>query len=291
MKKIPKGFIAVCIIPTVVLTVIFMLIPTLEAFRLSFTNATGMSTNNKYIGLENYTYMFHDKMFLLALKNTLKLMLVVPIITLLFSFILAFVLTQSKLPEKGFYRAIYFFPSVISLTVVGIVWSFIFHPSSGTINNVLNHIGLDGLTHAWLGESKTALWCIAITLIWQAVGYYMVMYVAAIDGISKEIFEAATMDGAGALRKLTNITLPLLKNMIGITFVLSLSGTVNLSFILSTIMTNGGPSGSSAVLLQYMYSQAFTNSNFGYAMAIAVFTLGISVILSIISRRLSNKQE
>ena len=289
--RTPYGFIAVCTIPTLVLTILFMLVPTVQALLMSFTDATGMGDQNSWIGIENYSYMFQDGQFLLALKNTFKLMLVVPLITLFFSLVLAFVLTQSKLRERSFYRAVLFFPSIISLTVVGIVWSFIFHPTSGVVNQVLKNLGLDSLVHAWLGDEKTALWCIAVTLIWQALGYYMVMYVAAIDGISPEIYEAATIDGATQLRKFCSITLPLLKNIIGITYVLSLSGTISLSFVVVAVMTNGGPAGASSVLLQYMYSQAFTNANFGYAMAIAVFTLAISVVLSLVSRKLTDQAD
>lgn len=290
-QKKPILFICVCIIPTLLLSIFFMVIPTLRAFVLSFTDATAMSVNYKFVFLDNYKYMFKDADFLLALTNTLKLMIVVPIVTLVFSLIFAFLLTQVKLREKELYRIVFFFPSIISLTVVGIVWSFVFNPSMGVLNDLLRKIGMSSLTKTWLGDAKTALWCIAVTLIWQAVGYYMVMYIAAIDGISPEIFESATLDGAGQFRKLISITLPLLKDIIGITFVLSLSGTINLSFVVVNIMTNGGPAGASSVLLQYMYSQAFENSNFGYAMAIAIFTLFISFILSFLSRRITNRSE
>ena len=144
---------------------------------------------------------------------------------------------------------------------------------------------------SWLGDSKTALWCIAFTLLWQAAGYYMVMHIAAMDGISPEIYESATLDGASAWRKLISITMPLMKDIIGITFVLALSGTINLSFVLSQVMTGGGPNGASSVLLQYMYTQGFVNGNFGYAMAITVFTLAISVALSMLSRKLTDASE
>ncbi len=290
-RKKPKLFIAVCTIPPLLLTLIIMIIPTIRAFMMSFTDATGMSDDNKFIFVDNYKYMFSDKMFLLALGNTLKLMLVVPVITLIFSLILAFLLTQTKLKEKAFYRTVFFFPSIVSLTVVGIVWSFVFHPNMGILNNVLSMIGLGSWASPWLGEGGTALWSVAVTLIWQAVGYYMVMYVAAIDGISSEIFEAATIDGAGQFRKLVSITAPLLKDIIGITFVLALSGTINLSFVVVSVMTAGGPAGATSVLLQYMYTQAFQNSNFGYAMAVAIFTLAISFVLSFLSRLLTNKAE
>ena len=288
--KIPVFFIAFSVIPPVALMVLFMIMPTIEAFRLSFTNSTGMGGSYDFIGLKNYIYMFQDSLFILSLKDTIKLMAVIPLITVILALIFAFVLTQTKLKERGIYRVIYFMPSIISLTVIGIIFSFIFNPTMGSLNNMLTKVGLGQLALAWLGDSRTALWCIGVTLVWQSTGYYMVMHIAAIDGISPDIMEAATIDGAGQFQKLVKIILPLLKNIIGITYVLSLSGTLALSFILSKVMTAGGPSGSSTVLLQYMYQQAFTNSNFGYAMAIAIFTLIISISLSVISRGLTNRE-
>ena len=235
----------------------FTIWPTVQALYLSFTNATSLGLNNKFVALDNYIYMFHDKSFIQALKNTAKLMAVVPVITIFCSLVLAFV----------------------------------FHPNVGIINKILGAVGLESLQRSWLGDSKTALWCIAFTLLWQAAGYYMVMHIAAMDGISPEIYESATLDGASAWRKLISITMPLMKDIIGITFVLALSGTINLSFVLSQVMTGGGPNGASSVLLQYMYTQGFVNGNFGYAMAITVFTLAISVALSMLSRKLTDASE
>lgn len=290
-QPLPVLFICVSVLPAVILTLMFTIWPTLQALYLSFTNATSLGLNNKFVGLDNYIYMFHDKSFIQALKNTAKLMAVVPVITIFCSLVLAFVLNQCKLKEMVLYRTLFYFPNIVSLTVVGIIWSFVFHPNVGIINKILGAIGLESLQRSWLGDSKTALWCIAFTLLWQAAGYYMVMHIAAMDGISPEIYESATLDGASAWRKLISITMPLMKDIIGITFVLALSGTINLSFVLSQVMTGGGPNGASSVLLQYMYTQGFVNGNFGYAMAITVFTLAISVALSMLSRKLTDASE
>lgn len=290
-QPLPVLFICISVLPAVILTLMFTIWPTLQALYLSFTNATSLGLNNKFVGLDNYIYMFHDKSFIQALKNTAKLMAVVPVITIFCSLVLAFVLNQCKLKERVLYRTIFYFPNIVSLTVVGIIWSFVFHPNVGIINKILGAVGLESLQRSWLGDSKTALWCIAFTLLWQAAGYYMVMHIAAMDGISPEIYESATLDGASAWRKLVSITMPLMKDIIGITFVLALSGTINLSFVLSQVMTGGGPNGASSVLLQYMYTQGFVNGNFGYAMAITVFTLAISVALSMLSRKLTDASE
>lgn len=290
-QPLPILFICISVLPAVILTLMFTIWPTAQALYLSFTNATSLGLNNKFVALDNYIYMFHDKSFIQALKNTAKLMAVVPVITIFCSLVLAFVLNQCKLKEMVLYRTIFYFPNIVSLTVVGIIWSFVFHPNVGIVNKILGAVGLESLQRSWLGDSKTALWCIAFTLLWQAAGYYMVMHIAAMDGISPEIYESATLDGASAWRKLVSITMPLMKDIIGITFVLALSGTINLSFVLSQVMTGGGPNGASSVLLQYMYTQGFVNGNFGYAMAITVFTLAISVALSMLSRKLTDASE
>ena len=290
-QPLPILFICISVLPAVILTLMFTIWPTAQALYLSFTNATSLGLNNKFVWLDNYIYMFHDKSFIQALKNTAKLMAVVPVITIFCSLVLAFVLNQCKLKEMVLYRTLFYFPNIVSLTVVGIIWSFVFHPNVGIVNKILGAVGLESLQRSWLGDSKTALWCIAFTLLWQAAGYYMVMHIAAMDGISPEIYESATLDGASAWRKLVSITMPLMKDIIGITFVLALSGTINLSFVLSQVMTGGGPNGASSVLLQYMYTQGFVNGNFGYAMAITVFTLAISVALSMLSRKLTDASE
>ena len=290
-QPLPVLFVCISVLPAVILTLMFTIWPTVQALYLSFTNATSLGLNNKFVRLDNYIYMFHDKSFIQALINTAKLMAVVPVITIFCSLVLAFVLNQCKLKEMVLYRTIFYFPNIVSLTVVGIIWSFVFHPNVGIVNKILGAVGLESLQRSWLGDSKTALWCIAFTLLWQAAGYYMVMHIAAMDGISPEIYESATLDGASAWRKLISITMPLMKDIIGITFVLALSGTINLSFVLSQVMTGGGPNGASSVLLQYMYTQGFVNGNFGYAMAITVFTLAISVALSMLSRKLTDASE
>ena len=290
-QPLPVLFICISVLPAVILTLMFTIWPTVQALYLSFTNATSLGLNNKFVWLDNYIYMFHDKSFIQALKNTAKLMAVVPVITIFCSLVLAFVLNQCKLKEMVLYRTIFYFPNIVSLTVVGIICRFVFHPNVGIINKILGAVGLESLQRSWLGDSKTALWCIAFTLLWQAAGYYMVMHIAAMDGISPEIYESATLDGASAWRKLVSITMPLMKDIIGITFVLALSGTINLSFVLSQVMTGGGPNGASSVLLQYMYTQGFVNGNFGYTMAITVFTLAISVALSMLSRKLTDASE
>ena len=280
MVKKPRLFIALCTLPALILTIVFMIVPMVNAIYLSFTSSTALSVgfNSKFVFLDNYRYMFQDKDFLQALFNTLKLMLVIPAVTIFLSLVFAFILTQGQLKEKSFYRTVFFFPSIVSMTVVGIVWSFVFNPTRGILNHMLDLFHLSTWKHAWLGEGKTALWCIGAALVWQAIGYYMVMHVASIDG-------------ATGVQKFFKITIPLLRRSIGTTYILSLSGTINLSFTLSNVMTGGGPNGASSVLLQYMYTQGMRNANFGYAMAIAMFTLILAIVLAMISKKVSSEKE
>ena len=285
-------FLIVCTVPTLVLAAYFILVPTARAFVLSLTDSTilGISGAN-FVGLDNYAYMLQDKNFHQALGNTVKLMIAVPVFTLLLSLLLAFVISQCRLREKGLYRTLFFFPSVISLTVDGIIWSFIFHPTMGVLNSLLEAIGLGALAKPWAGDARTALWCVAAVLVWQAAGYYMVMYIAAMDGVSQDIYEAAVIDGANGFDKFFRITLPLIKNIIGITWVLSLSGTLGLSYVLVRVMTGGGPNGASNVMLQYIYTLGMEQGSFGYAMALTVFITLFSVALSIVSQILMNREK
>lgn len=288
-KKLPVLFICVCVIPTVLLSLVFKIYPTVNTLVMSFTDANLLGSG-KYVGLANYQYLFRDKYFIQALGNTVKLLVVVAPVTVTISLILAFILTQSKLKEAGVYRTILYVPNVISLSVIAVIWAFVFNSRMGIINSLLDKIGLSGFKRDWLGDSNTALWCIGVVMIWQAVGYYMIMHIAAIDGISHEIYEAATIDGAGKVKQLLSITAPLIKNIVGRTFILALSGTLGMSLSLAKVMTGGGPNGASTVLTYYMYQQGMMQGNFGYAMAITVFTMVISLCLSVLTEVITEKE-
>jgi N-acetylglucosamine transport system permease protein len=293
-KRLPTVFILISTVPTIALSLLFTLIPVVNGLYLSLTNATSMrmATNTRFIGLENYVDMFtRDKLFFTALGNTLKLMLVVPPCTIFMSLFLAVLLTQSLLKENWLYRILMFIPSIISMTVVAVVWACIFDPRSGGVaNTLINLWGAGPVT--WLGDKNYALTCIIIVLIWQAAGYYMVMILAALDSISVNVYEAADIDGANAVDKFFRITIPLLKDIIGITLIFSVSGTLSLSFILTMVMTGGGPSNSTLVLGLYTYNTAFsTNANVGYSMSITFVSMVLGVIISMVSRKLSYSNE
>ena len=145
LQRMPVLFICVCVLPTLILTLLFTVIPTLRALWMSLFDSTALGMNSTFIGIENYLYMFQDDKFLQALGNTFKLLAVVPVITIVFALILAFMLSQTKLRERGLYRTVFYFPNIISLTVVGIIWSFVFHPNMGIVNSLLKFVGLDTL--------------------------------------------------------------------------------------------------------------------------------------------------
>lgn len=291
MKTRRGLFIAACLLPGIVLFCLFKVYPTIQIFQKSMYLWTGLSDKPKFIGLQNFRDMFHDDTFLLSLKNTGFLMLIVPVCTLLLALINASLLAKSKLREKGFYRTVFFFPSILSFVVVAILWSFIYHPTMGFLNSGLEAIGLDDWAKPWLGDQRTVLWALAVTMIWQAAGYYMVMYMAGIDGISPELYEAADLDGASKFQQFYKITIPMLWEIIRVTIIFSINGVLNISFILVAVMTAGGPDRHSEVVMTYLYGQAFTNSNFGYAMAIGVFIFLVSMVLALLSHKLTERSE
>ncbi|KQO16711.1 carbohydrate ABC transporter permease [Paenibacillus sp. Leaf72] len=289
MKTKRTFFILVCLLPGLLLFSLFKVYPTFQIFQKSLYLWTGLSDEPKYIGLKNFTDMLHDETFLLSMRNTGFLMLVVPIITIMIALINASILTQSKLKERGFYRTVFFFPSILSFVVIAILWSFIYHPTMGFVNTGLEMIGLGEWAKPWLGDQRTVLWALAITLIWQAAGYYMVMYMAGIDSISPELYEAADLDGATRIQQFFRITIPMLWEIIRVTIIFSINGVLSISFIIVSIMTGGGPDRHSEVVMTYLYAQAFTNSNFGYAMAIGVVVFVISMLLALVSNKLTER--
>lgn len=291
MKTRRGLFIAACLLPGLVLFSLFKVYPTIQIFQKSFFLWTGLSDKPEFIGLQNFKDMFHDDTFLRALKNTGFLMLVVPACTLLLALVNASLLAKSKLREKGFYRTVFFFPSILSFVVVAILWSFIYHPTMGFLNAGLEAIGLDDWAKPWLGDQRTVLWALAVTMIWQAAGYYMVMYMAGIDGISPELYEAADLDGASKFQQFYKITIPMLWEIIRVTIIFSINGVLNISFILVAVMTAGGPDRHSEVVMTYLYGQAFTNSNFGYAMAIGVFIFLVSMALALLSHKMTERRD
>ena len=283
-------FIAICVLPGFLLTLIFMIYPVLGIFYNSFFQVTMLAETPVFIGIDHFKYLLTDSTFWVSLKNTALLMLFVPFITLFLAIILAFIFTQSRIltkTEKNVFTAIFYFPNMLSMVVIGILWSFIFHPNIGILNFILEHIGLESLTRVWLGDRSVVLYCISTTMIWQATGYYMVMFIAGLDAIPPEIFESAMLDGANEVHKLLYITIPYLWEIIRRTIVLAILGVFFLSFLIVQVMTNGGPGTASMVIIKYMYDQAFGMANYGYGSAIALVAMVIAFGLSLLSNMLT----
>ncbi len=292
MKDSKKSiFIAICIIPTLALFSLFVVYPTIRVFSTSLYQWSGISNNPIFIGFENYKYLLQDKTLRLTFKNTIFLMIVVPVITMACALFLSSILTETKVRGKHFYRIVLFFPNVLSIVVVSVLWSQVYHPTMGILNRILEIIGLENFTQVWLGDGKVVLWSLAITMIWQATGYYMVLYIAGIDGIPRSLYEAATVDGAHGFQQFISITIPMLWEVIRVTIVFMISGVLGISYVLSTVMTAGGPNQKSEVLFTYMYGQAFRNANFGYAMAVAVVIFVFVVSLAFLSIKLTSRRE
>ena len=290
LKKQDKLFFAAgCLAPALLLYAALYLYPAVRVFVTSLFQWSGLSPRMQFIGLDNFAYLLRDKNVIKSFANTLKLIAFVPLPTLALSLLMAASLARSDLRERGFYRTVFFFPSVLSFVAVGILWSFVFHPTMGLLNRGLDALGLGALARPWLGDEKTVLPAIAFIMVWQAAGYYMVMYIAGIDGIPKELYEAAEIDGATRWQQLFRITVPMLWQVIRVTIVFIINGTVVISFTLVNVLTNGGPNWASEVALTQVYRQAFANANFGYAMSIAVVVFVFSLALSLLSDRLSRR--
>lgn len=290
IEKKDGPFVLFCVLPGLLLYGLFMLYPAARAFLTSLFEWSGTSAHMRFAGLENFRYLLSDANALKAFRNTALLMLMVPAPTLMLALFFAAVLSREDLRERAFYRTVFFFPSVVSFVVVAVVWSFVYHPTMGLADSLLRFFGSPGLDLPLLGNERTVLGAIAAILVWQAFGYYMVMYIAGMDGISKEIYEAAEIDGAGRARRFFSVTLPMMRQLVGTTFVFSLNGVVVISFTVVNVLTAGGPNRASDVVLTHIYRQAFGNANFGYAMAIAVVVFVASVGLSVLGRALGGDE-
>lgn len=290
MKNRKKNlFILACTLPALFLFGVFSLYPFLKAIVMSLYNWSGVTANREFIGLDNFKTLLGDPIVWTALTNNIFLLLVVPILTMGLSLLFAVLLTRKKLKERSFYRTIFFFPNVLALVVISILWSFIYHPTFGILNSFLDLVGLENLQHAWLGESETVLWAMAMPMVWQAIGYYMVIYIAAMEGVPTHLYETAILEGASELQQFRYITFPLIWGVVRITIVFFLIGVFNQSFVYVQIMTNGGPDRASEVMMTYLYKQAFHNGNFGYGAAIGVLTLVITIGLAWLSERLTER--
>ena len=277
-------------LPTAILFIIFMVVPTFNVFRMSFFKWSGFSGDQTFVGLQNFKTLAGDMNFVHGCQNTILLLVVVTSITMPIAIIFAAILTQDKIIGSGFLRFVMYVPSILSVVVIAAIFSAIYDQQDGLLNNTLGFLGLGALKRVWLGDQKIVIYSIAFAMVWQSFGYYMVMYMSSMAGVDRSLYEAAQIDGAGKVRQLFSITIPMIWQNIRTTLTFFIISSVNLSFVLATAMTNGGPDGASQTILGYMYQQAYTNSTYGYGMAIGVVIFLFSFILSLVVSQVTKRE-
>lgn len=288
-RRAKRRFIIGCLTPAIILVTIFMIIPTINVFYMSLFKWGGLSNNKKFIGFENFQKLFNDTNFLRAMQNTILLVVVVTIITLFFAIIFASILSREKIKGQNFFRIVFYIPNILSVVVIAAIFGAIYNPTTGLLNSLFDMLSLPGLKQMWMGNSNVALYSLAAALVWQAIGYYMVMYMASMSSIPENLYEAASLEGAGRMKQFFLVTLPLVWDNIRTTLTFFIISTINLSFLFVKIMTGGGPNGATEVFLSYMYNQAYTNSSYGYGMAIGVIVFIFSFILSGIVNKVTER--
>lgn len=279
------------LIPAMLLYVVFVLWPYSQSFYVSLTAWSGMSANKRFVGLQNFDKLIHDPQFWEALRHNGAMLVVLPAITISLALFFAALFTQGGqgVPGANFYRVVFFFPQVMAVAIIGILWSFVYNPNFGLLNGFLRFIGLGMLQRTWLGDPKTALGATAAVVIWQAVGFYMVLFIAGIQAIPTSFYEAATLDGANRWTMFWSITLPLLWDNVQVALVYIGIGALDL-FTIVQVMTEGGPNRSSEVVARYMYTTAFQYGQFGYATAIGVALLFMTLALSVLTLGITRRE-
>ena len=279
-KKSERKAAYLFIIPAVVLLAAFLLYPALQTVRYAFTDYNIMRPDRiKFCGLNNFIELFQDKDFWIAVKNTLHFtILVVPFQTVM-ALALA-LLISSRRKGVSIFRAAYFSPQVTSMVVVAILWTVLYNsnPNSGLLNALLVNLGMEPC--GFLNDPKTAMNSITFMSAWQGAGYQMMIFLAGLQGIPKDQYEAASIDGAGKIKSFLYVTLPGLKNVISYVIMITVIQAMKL-FTQPYVMTKGGPQNATRTLVYYVYEQGFQKRNFGYACAVAAVFFVIVISLSI----------
>jgi N-acetylglucosamine transport system permease protein len=273
------AFIVAFLSPAVLLYGGFVIIPLIQSFQLSLYRWRGVSQTRKFVGLENYGKLIHDDVFWKALEHNLWLLVVGGLCIFILGFAIASAMQKDGRLVRAT-RAILLFPQVISLVVVATLWTFLYNPLHGLVNLSLSGLHLDSLTHAWLGESSTALPAVTVAFLWYAIGFYVMLFSAGMKGIPEEVMEAAELDGSRGFHKFRQITWPMLWSIKRVAAVYVVVNVMNV-FALVFLMTQGGPDRHTEVMLTYLYEQAFSNSQFGYAASLAVANFILAMLLSV----------
>lgn len=292
-------FIATFLAVPLLLYVVFVISPYVQAIYISMTDWSGFSADREFIGFANYVELFGDGRFWRAMSHNLVMLLVVPVVTLGIALFLATMTTVAGRPGSvgrggvrgsRFYQVVFFFPHVVPLVIAGVLFGFFYNPEAGLLNGLLRVAGFDWLTRAWLGDTTFALPAVMGVLIWVSIGFYYVVFSAAMRSLPVDVFEAAVLDGASRLRTFRSITLPMITDNIKTSYIylgiLMLDGFA----LLQVMLPDGGPDGSTEVVAQYLYRSAFNDGRFGYASAIGVALCIVTLVLAAVVLRAGDRE-
>ncbi|MDN4140643.1 sugar ABC transporter permease [Bacillus velezensis] len=280
-----KRFIPYLFLAPALVFLLFVYIPIIENVFFSLFEWSSFQPEKTFIGLKNYIDLFRDPVFFTALRNNVLYAVISLICQVGGGLILAAVL-EDRLVRKWspFFRTVFFLPVVISMTVIALLFDFIYNPEIGLLNQLLEAVGLDELTRAWLGDENTAMLSVIFVSQWQSVGYIAMLYIVSIQSIPAELYESAQLDGAGKIQQFFHITVPQTKEMSFVAVVMTLTGAFTV-FNEPYILTGGGPGNASEVLSTFLYKSAFTKDMMGYASAIATVVLLLTLALSLIQMK------
>ncbi len=271
-----KGFLLFCLAPASILFVLFMIVPTLNVFRMSLFERGAYSPTETFVGFQNFATLFQDVKFITAMQNTVLLIVTVTVITFAFALVFAGILTREKIRGQNFFRIVFYIPNILSVVVIAGIFSAIYKPDeTGMLNNILSM--LSGKTVAILWKDKPmVIVSIIIAMVWQAIGYYMVMYMASMSAVSESLYESASLDGAGRLTQFFQITIPLIWTNIRTTLTFFIISTINMAFLFVKAMVAPGMAD---VGLSFMYNQKDAGL-YGYSMAAGVVMFLFSFALA-----------
>lgn len=281
-KKQKYTFLAFCLVPTFIMFAIFTLYPLFSGLYYSFFDWSGSSQNKEFIGLGNYIKLINDAIIPNTIIHDYFLVVTKVIGIMILAMFFAVALTQLKIKEAPFYRIVFFFPNIMSVVVIGILWTFIYNPNLGLVNSGLEFLGLESWARPWLGSETWALPSLILPSIWAGIGLFLLMLMGGIANVSKSYYEAAEIDGASEWHQFWKVTLPLIWPQVKISILYIVITTLNGSFIIVQIMTGGGPNNSTHVMGSYLYQQAFIQYNFGYGATIGVMILVLSLLTVLI---------
>lgn len=277
------------IAPAFILYTLIFLGPVITSFYYSMTNWNGFTKTMDFIGFGNYERLFSDQSFMKALRNTGILAALIVILQNGLAIPIALAM-DSKIKTKSVLKVVFFAPAIFSPLVVGYTWLYIYEPQNGLLNAFLRGIGLSGWEQSWLGDPAFALYAIVVMMLWQYVGYSMVIFLANLQTIPGDLYEAANIDGAGGWRKFRYITFPLLAPSMTINIVLASIGSMK-TFDIIYVTTNGGPFGATETITTLLFTTAFKKDSFGYGTSMGVIMFLIILVISVIQILVLRRRE